>query len=406
MKKNKLLFAVFYLAAFSILVFSQSKTGISQKLRQKTFEQVWETVNETYFDSYFGGIDWKRMRESYAPKIAKVKSDAELYDLLNKMLGEFKVSHMRILTPEMLAKLKAPPVTTGLILREIGNKVVIARLIEDSSAAKAGLKPGFAVVKINGKRVKDLTDAKQKLFGAPNTTVRISYLDEKDKLHEIVLERLSLNQSIKGNLAGISLYALFESKILPANIGYLRFSNFARSLEPKIKEAIESMKQTQGIIIDLRGNSGGEDEIAINLAGMLFDKETQLMITRTRGGDDNYYKAKPQKNPFLGPVVVLVDEQSGSACEQFAAGLQEAGRAFIIGKTTQGEDLDADLKELSTGAYLLYAYGEPRTPKGVIIEGRGVIPNLEVFLTRKDLLAGKDLQLEAAINYIKASKGK
>lgn len=405
MKKCFLIFViVIYFASSLVQSFAQTGGKSSFKVRQETFEMVWQTVNQTYFDPNFGGLDWKKIREIYAPLADQAKTDTELYRLLDEMLGKFKISHMKILTPEMAAKLKNPTVSTGIILREIDSQVVITRVIENSSAAKMKLRPGYTVVKINGKTIKNLADAKRELAGAPQSMVRLSFLNEKNETREIFLQRLAIGKPVNSKLAGFSLYATFESKILPDNIGYLRFSNFAGFLEPKIKEAIELMKDTRGMIIDLRGNSGGEDEVAINLAGMLFDKETQLMITRTREGDDLYYKAKPKKNPFLHPVVILVDEQSGSASEQFAAGLQEAERAFVIGKTTEGEDLDADLKELPTGAYLLYAYGEPRTPNGIIIEGRGVIPNLEVTLTRESLLAGKDLQVEAAINHIKASQ--
>ena len=125
------------------------------------------------------------------------------------------------------------------------------------------------------------------------------------------------------------------------------------------------------------------------------------MITKKRNGDTFYYKARPQKNSYSGKVVILVDERSSSASEQFAAGMQETKRAVVIGKTTRGSDLDANLLKLPTGAYLIYATGQQRTPKGTVIEGRGVIPDTEVNLTRKELLSGRDAQLEAAIVYIK-----
>ena len=401
MKKHLLfLLAVICLSAVPPQVSAQQ----AARVRQKTFEKVWQTVNEKYFDPNFGGLDWRAVRASYAPQVAAVKTDEELYRLLNRMLGELKVSHMQVVTPEQIAVLKAPPVSTGVVLREVGNQLVIARLIENSSAAKAGLKTGYAVVKVDGEPVKALAEAQRKLAGAPNTTVRLSYLDEKDELHEAVLERLPVTQAIGGKLAGISFYALFESKRLADDIGYVRFSNFAGFLGPKIQEAMEAMKGARGLVLDLRGNTGGEDSVAINLAGMLFDKETQLMVTRTRKGEDFYYKAKPQPNAFLGPVVLLLDEASGSASEQLAAGLQEAGRAVVIGKKTAGKDLDADVLQLPTGAYLIYASGQPHTPKGVVIEGRGVIPDVEVSLTREGLLAGRDAQLEAAINHIKAAR--
>lgn len=405
MKKNVLFFSIIVcLTMFSNFVFTQTIKESSPQVRQQTFEKVWQKVNKTYFDPNFGGVDWKQIREIYAPQVAAVKTDAELYKLLNKMLGELKVSHMQILTPETIAKLKASPVTIGAILKELEGKIVITRIIEDSAAAKAGLKTGYIVEKVDGETVKNLSDATRKFAGEPNTKVRLSYLDEEDKIRETVLERLALDKSVKGKLGGMSFYAQFESKRLTGNIAYLRFSNFAAFLDPLIKKAVESMSDASGLIIDLRGNGGGEDRVAINLAGLLFDKETQLMVTRTRKGENYYYKAKPNKNTFRGTVVILVDEQSGSASEQLSAGLQETGRAFIIGKKTAGKDLDADLEKLPTGAYLIYASGEPHTPKGIVIEGRGVIPNKEVNLTRQELLEGKDAQLEAAVEYIQTNR--
>jgi carboxyl-terminal processing protease len=102
--------------------------------------------------------------------------------------------------------------------------------------------------------------------------------------------------------------------------------------------------------------------------------------------------------------VILVDKFSGSASEDMTAGLQEAGRAFVIGKTTMGEDLDANLKELPDGGLLVYPFGLSTTPKGVVIEGLGVIPDLTVDLKRFDLLAGRDTQLQAAISYLQNKK--
>jgi C-terminal processing protease CtpA/Prc len=91
-----------------------------------------------------------------------------------------------------------------------------------------------------------------------------------------------------------------------------------------------------GIIIDLRGNGDDDDAVALKLADQLFDKKTLLMVSRKRNGDDRSYEARPQKNPYLGPVVILVNEITGSASEPSAAGLQQNGRAYIIDKRTKG----------------------------------------------------------------------
>ncbi|MFL6228703.1 MAG: S41 family peptidase [Pyrinomonadaceae bacterium] len=378
-------------------------------IRQNTFEKVWEIVRDRFFDPNFNGVDWNKVRERYAPQVAAVKSDAELYDVLNRMVGELKVSHIEIVTPDVIEKLGAPPVTTGLGLRSVEGNVTVFRILTGSSAEREGVRPGFVVRRIDGAQVSDLEAALGKLHGAPHTKVRVEFLDDRDAVREATLERMPLGagEVDRAQLGSLSLYALFESRRLEAGIGYIRFTTFIAALNDKIRQAVETFHDAPGLVIDLRGNGGGDDSVAIRLASMLFDKPTQLMITRTRKGDADYYRARPTKNPYLAPVVILIDEGSGSASEQLTAGLQENGRAYVVGNRSAGDDMDADLERLPTGAYFIYAAGEPRTPKGFVVEGHGVAPDLEVNLTRAGLLRGDDAQLSAAINYIrqKTSKG-
>ncbi len=160
------------------------------------------------------------------------------------------------------------------------------------------------------------------------------------------------------------------------------------------------MRDAPGIIIDLRGNSGGFDGVGQGLAGLLLDKKISLGMSRSRDGYENYI-VYPQKNPYTGPIVILVDSMSGSASESFSGGMQSIGRAVVVGEKSGGADLDAAVDTLPTGALLLYAYADFVTAKGVSLEGRGVTPDIEVSLTRASLLSGDDSQLEAAVNYIR-----
>ena len=375
----------------------------SPEVRQRTFEKVWETVRDKFFDPQFNGVDWNKMRERYSPEVALAKTDAELYRTLTRMLGELRVSHMEIIPPDVIAQFSAPPVTTGLGLRSVEGQVVVLRVLPGSSAEHMGFRPGFVITSVAGENVKDLDDALARLGGTADSSVRVGFLDEHDQARELSLERSLLGSDAveRQKLGKLSIYALLEAKRLDDGIGYIRFTSFIETLEKKLSAAIDSMRDAPGLIIDLRGNGGGDDSVAIKLANHLFDRPTQLMITRTRKGESKYYRARPTEHPYLGPVAILIDEGSASASEQLTAGLQELGRAYVIGKKTKGEDMDAEAVKLPTGAYFVYAEGEPRTPKGVVIEGRGVIPDLEVSLTRAELLKGNDAQLSAAIQYIK-----
>jgi len=374
------------------------------EVRQKTFQKVWETVRDKFFDPTFGGVDWQQARARYQPRVTQLKSDQELYDLLEQMLAELHVSHFEIVPPETLNKLKQKPLIIGMSLKDVEGRVVIWRIWPNSSVSESPLRTGFVISRIDDKPVVKKEDAWKLMAGDPNTKLKVVYLDDKDELREVILERRGYqpNELEKENLGGgASMYSTFTSKRVADGIGYLSFSAFIKGLEKKVIAAIESMHDAPGIIIDLRGNGGGDDSVGIAMANMLFAKETQLMITRTRKGDDFYYKAKPRRNAYLGPVVILLDGDSGSASEQFAAGLQENGRAIVVGIKSTGEDMDAGAIELPTGALFIFPYGEPRTPKGVVVDGRGVIPNIEVSLTRKGLLQGNDEQLSAAIEFIK-----
>jgi carboxyl-terminal processing protease len=110
--------------------------------------------------------------------------------------------------------------------------------------------------------------------------------------------------------------------------------------------------------------------------------------------------------PFAGPVAILVDELTGSASETFAGALQSLGRARVFGRATMGQALPAVTKQLSNGDVLMHAVGDFVTSTGKSLEGPGVIPDVEVPLSRKALAAGRDSALEAALRWIDESAGR
>ncbi|MDH3571334.1 MAG: S41 family peptidase, partial [Gemmatimonadota bacterium] len=104
--------------------------------------------------------------------------------------------------------------------------------------------------------------------------------------------------------------------------------------------------------------------------------------------------------PYAGPVAVLTDRLSASASEVFAGGMQAVSRVRVFGTATAGAVLPASMDRLPNGDVLYHAFGEFETVTGIRLEGRGVVPDEAVALTRPDLLAGRDAVLEAALRWI------
>ncbi len=124
----------------------------------------------------------------------------------------------------------------------------------------------------------------------------------------------------------------------------------------------------------------------------------RTVIWRYRGRaciDDIYFD--PVERPYLGRLVILVDGARASSSEEFSGGLQAMGRATIVGERTPGRVLVMDVTVLPLGAYFIFPIAETMTSTSVVLEHRGVIPDVESLFTMESLKTGRDVQLDAAL---------
>jgi carboxyl-terminal processing protease len=344
------------------------------------------------------------------------------------MLGELKLSHFGIFPPDTEMRTgQAASGFVGVELIMLEGKAVISQIQKGSTAEQAGLKTGFVVEKIDGKTVaellaplddslskRNLPEAQRRLYreltlrsivnGQAATKAKIEVLDGKNQAQVFDVPRVEQKGEMSAAVGNFPPQeVVFEAKRLADNIGYIRFNIWVIPQMMKIREAIRSMKDTSGIIIDLRGNPGGIGGMAPGIAGLLVKEQTSLGSMKSRDNEMKFI-VYPQGEVYQGKVVVLTDYGSASTSEIFAAGLQEIGRAKVIGETSAGAVLPSVFEKLPTGAIFQYVVSDYKTPKNILLEHRGAIPDTEIKLTRESLLEGRDLQIEEAIKQIKNVK--
>jgi sarcosine oxidase subunit alpha len=421
------------------------------QLRRAILDAAWTTVRDKHYDKTLGGLDWKAVRAKYEPLALGAPSEAAFYRLLNQMIGELGQSHMMITGPgaedevaadqtakpgdapvsangpvdEPVASIGGPVGDPGLTVRIIDGRPTITRVRADSSAEKAGLAPGYVVTQISGRPLKPPHNSTRplrpveerfelrraaalRLAGPVGTRVTVSYLDERDHPGKAVL--------VRDPPHGKALQLGFLPPIYPEvrayeihNVGVIAFNIFF--LDPvlnEIKRAVTRFQQqhVRGIVLDLRGNPGGQGAMSIPVAS-LFVKEPLELGTLTFRDMGQRFDARPEmgETPYLGPLAILTDEGTASTSEMFAAGLQEAKRAVVVGDSTLGAVLPSVVQELPGGAVMQYVVADFKTPKGVLLEGRGVQPDRRVLETRSALRGGRDPVLDAAIVAVRASRG-
>lgn len=423
--------------------------------RQEAFQIVWQTVNDQFYDAKFGGVDWAGARKRYEPLVATITTDQQFHLLLQQMLNELHQSHFLVIPREAIPKIRVKKAEKegvageeiaeaaeteeealdsinykvtdrlltgiGIDLRVLAGSAVVTRVEPGSTAARAGLRPGF-VIKQVGDRSLDTVIAeieKHPLWGTIirpelptflvagfingelTSPLRLRYLDARNRLHTINIKRERLSGEMSpaiGNLP--AMYTEFESKRLPGGIGYIRFNAFVPLLMEKFCGALRTMKDSPGIVLDLRGNQGGLIGMIVGLGGLLESKPTSIGTMETRSGRLPLFMF-PQTNPYSGPLVILLDGSTQSAGEMFASGLQEAGRATVIGERSAGNTLPSAIKKLPTGALFQYGFGNYETPSGLRLEGVGIDPDITVKLSRQTLLRGGDPQLAAAMRELR-----
>ncbi len=335
---------------------------------------AWTLVNEGYYDpDILDEIQWKRIRQKTLQK--QIETSDEAYSAIEDMLKPLEDPFTRILRPKDYELLKTSNFGSeingvGLQLAEdeITKEIKVVSTLAGSPAEEAGIISGDRIDKVDGISSSELglANTASKLRGESGTKVLVQIKSSPDGIKEIDLERRSVD------LRPVRTKRLRDDS---HTIGYLRITQFSESVPKKIEEALQELKdkEVEGIILDLRNNSGGLVSSGIAVAES-FLSEQPIVETKDRNGIKDAIIS--QKNTFFdGPMVTLVNKGTASASEILAGSLQDNKRSILMGEQTYGKGLIQSLKSLGEESGIAITVASYLTPKGYNIQGRGITPD-------------------------------
>ncbi|MBX3355290.1 MAG: hypothetical protein KF724_06295 [Phycisphaeraceae bacterium] len=327
--------------------------------------------------------------------------------------------------------------TFGLSLRSIESQVVVFDVAEGSSAAKAGVERGWIVRRIgdddpeptlalvaqsSGPMARMAAEAyAASLDAGPPGVVRMIFEDNKGVERTLDLERRDSNTRyvkvgalppmvVSMKSGWVDEETLARAGASGARVGLIRFSVWVPEVGPMVDEAVDALRDADGIIIDLRGNPGGFVGMVMGTGGHFVTEPIGIGTMISRESELNF-RLNPRRatrdgravSPITAPLAILLDPGSASTSEIFAGGLQDIGRARIFGEASAGAALPAQLYLLPNGDVLLHAFADFRVPSGGTLEGGGVRPDEPRVLTRSSLQAEGDPVLADALRWIRSS---
>ncbi|HEU5338942.1 MAG TPA: S41 family peptidase [Sulfuricaulis sp.] len=250
--------------------------------------------------------------------------------------------------------------------------VKVVSPIEDTPAARSGVKPGDLIIRLDEKAVKGmtLTEAVRVMRGKPGTDITLTIVREgSTKPLKLTLTRAVIKiQSVK-------------SRVLEPGFGYVRITQFQAGTEKGLADVskkleVENKEKLRGMVLDLRNNPGGVLNAAVGVSDAFLDKGL-IVYTEGRVADSKMKLSATPGDLLNGaPIVVLVNGGSASASEIVAGALQDHKRAVIMGTKSFGKGSVQTIVPVSNGAALKITTARYYTPNGRSIQASGIVPDI------------------------------
>jgi C-terminal processing protease CtpA/Prc len=381
-------------------------------------------LREHYYDSTFRGADLAARARAYDARIDSLPSVPQMMAHLAQFISDLDDSHTLFIPPELAGR-----IDYGFQPLMIGDSCYIARVREGSDAHAKGLRVGDRLLAIDGIRPtrQNIATIGYVYYSlSPRPGVRLVVEDPEGNRRDLdIRARVVRRHNIRDltSIEGVRRY--FDE--LEAEEGEARrqdegWTHRTISLGDTVMvwhmrsfccgagivdHLMGRAREHRALILDLRGNGGGQEIMDLRLIGHLFDRPIAVATTLERAKRDTLVARPARREPFRGMLVILINSESASASEVVARVTQLEERAIIVGDRSSGATMRSRCYSHEVGGTervlrwaLCITESDLILPDGGRLEGSGVIPTEHVVPTQADLAAGRDVQMARALELV------
>lgn len=332
------------------------------------FDSVWTIVRREHVDSTLAGTDWEAARTRLRERAASATDERSFYRVLAELVAPLRDAHTYVTAPSAVAREQARRTAArdrglGFQLLTVDGAVVVSTVQPASAAGLAGVQPGWVLRSWNGIAVDSAALAAGRFGASRGDTVMVAFADTLDQVHEHVLVPMPYDWRHPREVRR------------DGDIAYVRLTSFEPGMGGWFRKAVAAQRDARALVVDLRGNPGGQMvELTAALEALFPDRQQVGRFIDRKGKTGRLFLGNGSRVAFAGPLSVLVDRRSGSAAEIFAAVVQGSGRGRVVGERTAGAVLNAFPFRLPDGGRLHVSRRDFRDLCDIRLEHTGVLP--------------------------------
>ena len=270
--------------------------------------------------------------------------------------------------------------------------LTVVNVYEGSPAKKAGIRAGDVLTKVDGKDVGGMSaeSVVSRIKGKNGGKVKLTFTRNKKDTYIVDVKREKIE------------VPTVAYKMQRDNIGYIQITEFTGETATQFNDAFVKLEKQGmvGLVIDLRNNPGGR----VDTTGKILDKllgKGPLVKVKDKNGKEEVLIDSDEKHKWNKPIVVLINGYSASASELFAGAMQDYEAATIIGTKSYGKGVVQQIFSINDGTGVKLTIAEYFTPKGHVVNKKGITPDIKVEETRKTPEDPNDAQLLKGFEVVK-----